>query len=102
MVLVTLVGAAGIYAGKKDYLASSAPHDYSVIGTNVDVTSTQKVMDDFLSQSGNQVTKKRKQLTSTLVSKNKENNKLTIFSKNERKVYQNQFFLSSHKILINN
>ena len=52
MVLVTLVGAASIYAGKKDYLASAAPHEYSVTGTNVDLTSTQKVMDDFLSQSG--------------------------------------------------
>ncbi|ELW74204.1 antimicrobial peptide ABC transporter permease, partial [Streptococcus thermophilus MTCC 5461] len=38
MVLVTLVGAASIYAGKKDYLASAAPHDYSVTGTNVDST----------------------------------------------------------------
>ena len=44
MVLVTLVGAASIYAGKKDYLASVAPHDYSVTGSNVDLTSTQKIM----------------------------------------------------------
>ena len=43
---------------EKDYLASAAPHDYTVTGTNVDVTSTQKVMDDFLSQSGNQVNRK--------------------------------------------
>ena len=34
---------------KKTNLASAAPHDYTVTGTNVDVTSTQKVMDDFLS-----------------------------------------------------
>ena len=60
MVLVTLVGAASIYAGKKDYLASPAPHDYSVTGTNVDLTSSRKVMDDFLSQSGNQVNEKSK------------------------------------------
>ena len=56
MVLVTLVGAASIYAGKKDYLASAAPHDYSVTGTN-------------------------------------ENNKLTIFSENERKVLPKSIFL---------
>ena len=43
---------------KKDYLASVAPHDYSVTGTNVDVTSTEKIMDDFLAQSGNQVNEK--------------------------------------------
>ncbi len=52
MVLVTLVGAASIYAGKKDYLASAAPHDYSVTGTNVDLTSTRKAMDDFLVTDG--------------------------------------------------
>ncbi|EHE93276.1 ABC transporter permease protein [Streptococcus thermophilus CNCM I-1630] len=38
MVLVTLVGAASIYAGKKDYLMSAAPHDYSVSGNKVDLT----------------------------------------------------------------
>ena len=93
MVLVTLVGAASIYAGKKDYLASSAPHDYSVIGTNVDVTSTQKVMDDFLSQSGNQVNKKTEATYLYFGIKEQEKNKLTIFSKNERKVVPKSIFL---------
>jgi len=86
MVLVTLVGAASIYAGKKDYLASAAPHDYSVTGTNVDVTSTRKVMDDFLSQSGNQVNRKTEVTYLYFGIKEQENNKLTIFSENERKV----------------
>lgn len=93
MVLVTLVGAASIYTGKKDYLASSAPHDYSVIGTNVDVTSTQKVMDDFLSQSGNQVNKKTEATYLYFGIKEQEKNKLTIFSKNERKVLPKSIFL---------
>ena len=93
MVLVTLVGATNIYAGKKDYLASSAPHDYSVIGTNVDVTSTQKVMDDFLSQSGNQVNKKTEATYLYFGIKEQEKNKLTIFSKNERKVLPKSIFL---------
>ena len=34
---------------EKDYLASAAPHDYPVTGTMNDVTSTEKMMDDFLS-----------------------------------------------------
>ena len=93
MVLVTLVGATNIYAGKKDYLASAAPHDYSVTGTNVDVTSTQKVMDDFLSQSGNQVNRKTEVTYIYFGIKEQEKNKLTIFSKNERKVIPKSIFL---------
>ena len=93
MVLVTLVGATNIYAGKKDYLASSAPHDYSVTGTNVDVTSTQKVMDDFLSQSGNQVNRKTEVTYIYFGIKEQEKNKLTIFSENERKVLPKSIFL---------
>ena len=76
MVLVTLVGAASIYAGKKDYLASAAPHEYSVTGTNVDVTSTQKVIDDFLSQSGNQVNRKTEVTYLYFGIKEQEKNKL--------------------------
>lgn len=93
MVLVTLVGATNIYAGKKDYLASAAPHDYSVTGTNVDVTSTQKVMDDFLSQSGNQVNRKTEVTYIYFGIKEQEKNKLTIFSENERKVLPKSVFL---------
>lgn len=93
MVLVTLVGATSIYAGKKDYLASAAPHDYSVTGTNVDVTSTRKVMDDFLSQSGNQVNRKTEVTYLYFGIKEQENNKLTIFSENERKVLPKSIFL---------
>ena len=93
MVLVTLVGATNIYAGKKDYLASAAPHDYSVTGTNVDVTSTQKVMDDFLSQSGNQVNRKTEVTYIYFGIKEHEKNKLTIFSKNERKVLPKSIFI---------
>ena len=93
MVLVTLVGATNIYAGKKDYLASAAPHDYSVTGTNVDVTSTQKVMDDFLSQSGNQVNRKTEVTYIYFGIKKQEKNKLTIFSKNERKVLPKSIFI---------
>ena len=93
MVLVTLVGATNIYAGKKDYLASAAPHDYSVTGTNVDVTSTQKVMDDFLSQSGNQVNRKTEVTYIYFGIKEQEKNKLTIFSKNERKVLPKSIFI---------
>ncbi|MGZ1067268.1 FtsX-like permease family protein [Streptococcus thermophilus] len=93
MVLVTLVGAASIYAGKKDYLASAAPHDYTVTGTNVDVTSTQKVMDDFLSQSGNQVNRKTEVTYIYFGIKEQEKNKLTIFSENERKVLPKSVFL---------
>ena len=93
MVLVTLVGAASIYAGKKDYLASAAPHEYSVTGTNVDVTSTQKVMDDFLSQSGNQVNRKTEVTYLYFGIKEQEKNKLTIFSENERKVLPKSIFL---------
>ena len=87
---------------KKDYLASAAPHDYSVTGTNVDVTSTRKVMDDFLSQSGNQVNRKTEVTYLYFGIKEQENNKLTIFLRMKEKFYQNQFFLSSHKLLINN
>ena len=86
MVLVTLVGAASIYAGKKDYLVSAAPHDYSVTGTNVDLTNTQKVMSDFLAQSGNQVNRKVDVSYLFFGIKNQETNKLTVFTKNERKV----------------
>ena len=93
MVLVTLVGATNIYAGKKDYLASAAPHDYSVTGTNVDVTSTQKVMDDFLSQSGNQVNRKTEVTYIYFGIKEQEKNKLTIFPENERKVLPKSVFL---------
>ena len=93
MVLVTLVGAASIYDKKKDYLASAAPHDYSVTGTNVDVTSTRKVMDDFLSQSGNQVNRKTEVTYLYFGIKEQENNKLTIFSENERKVLPKSIFL---------
>ncbi len=93
MVLVTLVGAASIYAGKEDYLASAAPHDYSVTGTNVDLTSSQKVMDDFLSQSGNQVNRKTEVTYLFFGIKEQEKNKLTIFSENERKVLPKSVFL---------
>ena len=93
MVLVTLVGAASIYAGKKDYLASVAPHDYSVTGTNVDLTNTQKVMDDFLAQSGNQVNEKAEVTYLYFGIKEQEKNKLTIFSENERKVLPKSVFL---------
>lgn len=93
MVLVTLVGAASIYAGKKDYLASSAPHDYSVTGTNVDLTSTRKAMDDFLVQTGNQVNRKVEASYLYFGIKEQEKNKLTIFSENERKVLPKSVFL---------
>ena len=93
MVLVTLVGAASIYAGKKDYIASVAPHDYSVTGTNVDLTSTQKIMDDFLAQSGNQVNEKAEVTYLYFGIKEQEKNKLTIFSENERKVLPKSIFL---------
>ena len=93
MVLVTLVGAASIYAGKKDYLVSAAPHDYSVTGTNVDLTNTQKVMSDFLAQSGNQVNRKVEVNYLYFGIKEQEKNKLTIFSENERKVLPKSIFL---------
>ena len=93
MVLVTLVGAASIYAGKKDYLASVAPHDYSVTGTNVDLTSTQKIMGDFLTQSGNQVNEKAEVTYLYFGIKEQEKNKLTIFPENERKVLPKSIFL---------
>jgi len=93
MVLVTLVGAASIYAGKKDYIASVAPHDYSVTGTNVDLTSTQKIMDDFLAQSGNQVNEKAEVTYLYFGIKEQEKNKLTIFPENERKVLPKSIFL---------
>ena len=93
MVLVTLVGAASIYAGKKDYLVSAAPHDYSVTGTNVDLTNTQKVMSDFLAQSGNQVNEKTEVTYLYFGIKEQEKNKLTIFSENERKVLPKSIFL---------
>ena len=93
MVLVTLVGAASIYAGKKDYLASVAPHDYSVTGTNVDLTSTEKIMDDFLAQSGNQVNEKAEVIYLYFGIKEQEKNKLTIFPENERKVLPKSIFL---------
>jgi len=93
MVLVTLVGAASIYVGKKDYLASVAPHDYSVTGSNVDLTSTQKIMDDFLAQSGNQVNEKAEVTYLYFGIKEQEKNKLTIFPENERKVLPKSIFL---------
>ena len=93
MVLVTLVGAASIYAGKKDYIASVAPHDYSVTGTNVDLTSTEKIMDDFLAQSGNQVNEKAEVTYLYFGIKEQEKNKLTIFPENERKVLPKSIFL---------
>lgn len=93
MVLVMLVGAASIYAGKKDYLASAAPHDYSVTGTNVDLTSTEKIMDDFLAQSGNQVNEKAEVTYLYFGIKEQEKNKLTIFPENERKVLPKSIFL---------
>ena len=93
MVLVPLVGAASIYAGKKDYLASAAPHDYSVTGTNVDLTSTEKIMDDFLAQSGNQVNEKAEVTYLYFGIKEQEKNKLTIFPENERKVLPKSIFL---------
>ena len=93
MVLVTLVGAASIYAGKKDYLASSAPHDYSVTGTNVDLTSTRRAIDDFLVQTGNQVNRKVEASYLYFGIKEQEKNKLTIFSENERKVLPKSIFL---------
>ena len=93
MVLVTLVGAASIYVGKKDYIASVAPHDYSVTGTNVDLTSTEKIMDDFLAQSGNQVNEKAEVTYLYFGIKEQEKNKLTIFPENERKVLPKSIFL---------
>ena len=93
MVLVTLVGAASIYAGQKDYIASVAPHDYSVTGTNVDLTSTEKIMDDFLAQSGNQVNEKAEVTYLYFGIKEQEKNKLTIFPENERKVLPKSIFL---------
>ena len=86
MVLVTLVGAASIYAGKKDYLASSAPHDYSVSGNKVDLTSTKKLMDDFLIKTGEQANEEVAVSYLLFGIKNQEANKLTVFTKNERKV----------------
>ncbi|TNF68762.1 ABC transporter permease [Streptococcus salivarius] len=93
MVLVTLVGAASIYAGKKDYLASATPHDYSVTGTNVDLTSTRRAIDDFLVQTGNQVNRKVEASYLYFGIKEQEKNKLTIFSENERKVLPKSIFL---------
>ena len=86
MVLVTLVGAASIYAGKKDYLASAAPHDYSVSGNKVDLTSTKKLMDDFLIKTGEQANEEVAVSYLFFGIKNQETNKLTVFTKNERKV----------------
>ena len=86
MVLVTLVGAASIYAGKKDYLVSAAPHDYSVSGNKVDLTSTKKLMDDFLIKTGEQVNEEVAVSYLFFGIKNQETNKLTVFTKNERKV----------------
>ena len=86
MVLVTLVGAASIYAGKKDYLASATPHDYSVAGNKVDLTSTKKLMDDFLIKTGEQANEEVAVSYLSFGIKNQETNKLTVFTKNERKV----------------
>ena len=86
MVLVTLVGATSIYAGKKDYLASAAPHDYSVSGNKVDLTSTKKLMDDFLIKTGEQANEEVAVSYLLFGIKNQETNKLTVFTKNERKV----------------
>ena len=86
MVLVTLVGAASIYAGKKDYLVSAAPHDYSVSGNKVDLTSTKKLMDDFLIKTGEQANEEVAVYYLFFGIKNQETNKLTVFTKNERKV----------------
>lgn len=86
MVLVTLVGAASIYAGKKDYLASATPHDYSVAGNKVDLTSTKKLMDDFLIKTGEQANEEVAVSYLLFGIKNQETNKLTVFTKNERKV----------------
>ena len=86
MVLVTLVGAASIYAGKKDYLASATPHDYSVAGNKVDLTSTKKLIDDFLIKTGEQANEEVAVSYLLFGIKNQETNKLTVFTKNERKV----------------
>lgn len=86
MVLVTLVGGASIYAGKKDYLASATPHDYSVAGNKVDLTSTKKLMDDFLIKTGEQANEEVAVSYLLFGIKNQETNKLTVFTKNERKV----------------
>lgn len=86
MVLVTLVGAASIYTGKKDYLASATPHDYSVAGNKVDLTSTKKLMDDFLIKTGEQANEEVAVSYLLFGIKNQETNKLTVFTKNERKV----------------
>ena len=86
MVLVTLVCAASIYAGKKDYLASATPHDYSVAGNKVDLTSTKKLMDDFLIKTGEQANEEVAVSYLLFGIKNQETNKLTVFTKNERKV----------------
>ncbi len=82
MVLVTLVGAASIYAGKKDYLASATPHDYSVAGNKVDLTSTKKLMDDFLIKTGEQANEEVAVSYLFFGIKNQETNKLTVFTKN--------------------
>ena len=102
MVLVTLVGAASIYAGKKDYLASSAPHDYSVSGNKVDLTSTKKLMDDFLIKTGEQANEEVAVSYLLFGIKNQETNKLTVFTKNEGKLFQNQLFWSSLKKPLSN
>ncbi len=35
---------------EKDYLAVLLSHDYSVTGTNVNLTSTRRAIDDFLAE----------------------------------------------------
>ena len=92
MVLVTLVGAASIYAGKKTIWRVLLHMSTQLQGTNVDVTSTQKVMDDFLSQTGNQVNRKGSNLPLLWYQRTRKN-KLTIFSENERKVLPKSIFL---------
>ena len=70
----------------RDYLASATPHDYSVSGNKVDLTSTKKLMDDFLIKTGEQANEEVAVSYLLFGIKNQETNKLTVFTKNERKV----------------
>ena len=100
MVLVTLVGAASIYAGKKDYLVSAAPHDYSVSGNKVDLTSTKKLMDDFLIKTGEQANEEVAVSYLFFGIKNQETNKLTVFTKTFKQLTGKELNLSSNQIAL--
>ena len=94
MVLVTLVGAASIYAGKKDYLASATPHDYSVTGNKVDLTSTKSLWMISLIKTGEQANEEVAVSYLLFGIKNQETNKLTVLLKMKEKLFQNQLFWS--------